>query len=245
MHYCLAAIYLSFITPGRLGELSKSYFIHKDTGVALSRLFAGSVLDRLFDVYILFITAVLGIAFSHVLGPNSNVIAIALMIPVTLPLLLYFSGIRAAILTVLKHLPLNKLQGYGWFRHIQSFFDEFRVLYNAKILVSFLVTIGAYLLFYGSCFMAAQSVSIPLSYQKVAFFIACANILSFLPISFAGIGTREASLVYFFSIEGLSSESALAFSVLIFIMTYLLFGILGFISFMSLDYSRKEVLDNA
>ena len=81
-------------------------------------------------------------------------------------------------------------------------------------------------IFFFSCYCMSRSLDVPLSYSKVAIIVAYANILSFLPISFAGIGTREACLVYFFSQENLMSESALAFSTLIFSSTYLFIGII-------------------
>lgn len=245
MHYCLAAIYLSFITPGRIGELSKSYFIHKSTGVNLSKLLAGSIIDRIFDVYVLFITAALGVGLTNLLGPNSIVFSAFFILFAFLPLLLLNNKISLLALSFINYIPFNKFHNRLWFKHIQVFLHEIAELFSVKMLYCLIISVGAYLLFYGSCFMMAQSISIPLSYQKIAFFIACTNILSFLPISFAGIGTREASLVYLFSTEGLTSESALAFSVLIFTLTYLFFGIVGFVSFMTLDYSRKDILDNA
>ncbi len=72
----------------------------------------------------------------------------------------------------------------------------------------------------------------------MAVFVTFANILSYLPISFAGIGTREATLVYLFATVGISSESALAFSVLLFSCSYLLIGIIGFIAYMVLKLDK-------
>jgi uncharacterized membrane protein YbhN (UPF0104 family) len=106
-------------------------------------------------------------------------------------------------------------------------------------------TFIAYAAFFASCYCMSLSLEIPLSYSKIAFFVACANILSFLPISFAGIGTREAILVYFFSLENLSSESALAFSTLVFSFTYLLFGLIGFLCFITIKNGNRPVLTNA
>ncbi len=109
--------------------------------------------------------------------------------------------------------------------------------------MGFILTIAAYFVFFKGCYLLGLSVDIHLPFIKIVFFVTFANLLSFLPISFSGIGTREGSLVYLFSTENLSGESALAFSVLIFATTYLLFGVVGFVSFMNLKYNKKGKLN--
>ena len=124
---------------------------------------------------------------------------------------------------------------------------EVPIFQNFKILVmisAFLITdlLMLYLMFFfGSCYFLSLSLDIPLSFLKIAIFITFANILSFLPISFAGIGTREACLVHLFSLESLSHESALAFSILVFTFTYALLGIIGFFCFMAMNKNEKQI----
>lgn len=245
LHFSLAAIYLSFITPGRVGELSKSYFIHKNTGVRLTKPLAGSIVDRFFDVYILLGTVLIGLKSISLFEPYSIVFPALFILLTILSISLFINKVRLVGKNILSHLSVSFFKNNFGFRHLQELFNEISKLFGIEMLYCLFVSIIAYLLFYGSCFFMAKSISLSLSYQNVAFFIACANILSFVPISFAGIGTREACLVYLFSIEKLTSESALAFSVLIFTLTYLFFGIVGFISFITLDKSSKETIDNA
>ena len=65
--------------------------------------------------------------------------------------------------------------------------------------------------------------------------ISTANVLSFLPITIAGIGTRESVLLFFFAKYGLVQECAITYSLLFFTSTYLLFGIVGLGCFMTLN----------
>jgi glycosyltransferase 2 family protein len=238
-HYSLAAIYISFITPGRIGEISKAYFIHKDLGIPLNRLFAGSILDRIFEIFALLIIALF--AFIIVLPTKNNIPIIIFILAISLtPAIFLIKSIRFWLIRLLGNIQNKFFNSDSLAVNANRFFSEINALLNWKILFGVAATIAAYALFFTSCYFMGLSIDIPLPYYKVAIFIACANILSFLPVSFAGIGTREACLVYFFSLERLSSESALAFSTIVFSLTYILFGFIGFICFMTLKQGKKQ-----
>lgn len=225
----LASIYLSFITPGRMGEFAKAFFIQKQHASSMNKLFAGSVLDRLYDVYILLITALVGISFVvNPFGSETMPLILSLCALVLAPISLFIPQVRLQFLSTICWIPEKLFKTRSLYDQLNGFFQELDHLMNWELLSGLILTIIAYIIFFYSCNLMSLSVGIPLPYYKVAFFVACVNIASFLPISFAGLGTREACLVYFFAREGLTSESALAFSALIFILTYILFGALGF-----------------
>lgn len=244
VHYSLAASYISFITPGRVGEISKAFFIHNDLGTPLNRLFAGSFLNRIFDVYALLITALFGFV---IVLPIENTIAIVITILILLlsPAFFLFKKAHITIVKFVAYVQNKFGNSDSLSVQIDHFISEINALLNLKILIGIIATTIAYAFFFASCYLMSLSIDVPLPYHKIAIYIACANILSFLPVSFAGIGTREACLVYFFSLEGLSSESAIAFSTIIFSLTYILLGLIGFICFMTLENEKKQLRKNA
>jgi len=71
--------------------------------------------------------------------------------------------------------------------------------------------------------------------------MAYAYILTYLPVSYDGLGTREASLTHLSSTENLSSESELAISLLVIIYIYLIFAFLGFYCLITMDHHKKEL----
>jgi len=245
VHFSLAAIYLSFVTPGRIGEISKAYFIHKASGARLNKLLAGSLMDRFFDVYALFLTAIFGLAVINPFMKHSSFVILFLIAMALTPFIFLSKSVRKKLINFGGWVQRKITRADTWSDHLRFIFSAIDLLLNRKLLWGFAATLIAYAFFFGSCYCMSLSLDIPLPYYKIAFFIACANILSFLPISFAGIGTREASLVYLFSIENLSSESALAFSTLVFSFTYLLFGVIGFFCFITLKYDKKSLPNNA
>ena len=62
--YYISSLYLGFITPGRVGEISRLYYLKKDyTKKNYGELLSSVVLDRLFDLYLLVILTIIGFLY--------------------------------------------------------------------------------------------------------------------------------------------------------------------------------------
>lgn len=231
----MAAMYLSFITPGRVGEIAKAFFIHKSQAVPLKRLLAGSILDRLYDVYVLIFTALVGIGFVIKPSGSGSTMLILTLVGIALaPLLMFVPVVRHVCLSCISWLPGKVQKTRRLYDQLNDFMKELDLLMSWRLLWGLGFTVCAYLIFFYACTLMARSVGVSLSFYKMAFIVAWVNIASFLPISFAGIGTREACLVYFFAQEGLTSEAALAYSAVMFVLSYVIFGMIGFGALMTL-----------
>jgi len=239
IRFCLAANYLSYVTPGRIGEFSKVYFLAKASQAPANRLAAGALMDRLFDVYtLLLIAGVLGWATVSAGGIGLAGLGWLILAIAVAPLVLIIPAVRRTVI-FLSGLLQKWFRGKkSWAEQVRLFFQEIDSLLCWRMIWCLAATVAAYAAFFLCCYLLSRSVDVALPFFKITLFVAIASMLSFLPISVAGIGTREASLVYFFAAEGLASESALAFSSLIFVSTYLLFGLIGFVAFMGLRYNQ-------
>jgi uncharacterized membrane protein YbhN (UPF0104 family) len=67
-----------------------------------------------------------------------------------------------------------------------------------------------------SSYLLALSLGIPISFPAVVAVMSVVGIVVSLPLSIGGLGTREATMIAAFSLLGLPSHQALAFSGLIF-----------------------------
>ena len=67
--------------------------------------------------------------------------------------------------------------------------------------------------------------------MRRAFFMSISSIVTLLPLSFSGIGTRDAALIYLFSIISFSQETALIFSFLILLTFHIFGGLIGAVCF--------------
>ncbi len=241
----LAAIFLSSVTPGRVGEFSKAYFISKLSGKSPVRIISGALVDRVFDVATLLLVAVLGISYLNLLGANSVLVSFSLMLVMIAPFIFISPKVRMLFQSSSMRFIKGKSNPPSWISKAEQFFRETVNFFRFQSVYLLVISFIAYLVYFASCYLMSEALMIPLSFQKISYIASCAIVISFLPISVAGIGTRDAAFVYFFALYGLSAESALALSFLIFVCAYLLLGTIGFISLMTLNYSRKDLLKNS
>ena len=75
--------------------------------------------------------------------------------------------------------------------------------------------------------------------------MAITNLISFIPITISGLGTREAMLIFLFSLLGLSSEHAVTYSLLVFSVFYIggaLFGLVAWmINPMNIKFDKSSI----
>tara|TARA_B100002052_G_C15666700_1_gene499864 strand:+ start:555 stop:764 length:210 start_codon:yes stop_codon:yes gene_type:complete len=57
--------------------------------------------------------------------------------------------------------------------------------------------------------------------------MAIANLISFIPISISGLGTRDTTLIFLFGIIGIKEELAFSYSFAVFILFFVLGGLIG------------------
>jgi uncharacterized protein (TIRG00374 family) len=71
------------------------------------------------------------------------------------------------------------------------------------------------------CYLIALSLSLNISYWYVLISVAISSLIAILPISISGLGTREATFIFLFSIINIVPEEAVSFSLLILAWTWL------------------------
>jgi uncharacterized membrane protein YbhN (UPF0104 family) len=76
-------------------------------------------------------------------------------------------------------------------------------------------------------YLLALSIGLNLSYMFLLSVVPIVALLDMLPISFSGIGTRDAALILFLSFISIGKEYAISLSFLILIFGYVLIGLVG------------------
>jgi len=85
-----------------------------------------------------------------------------------------------------------------------------------------------WLLTFISAFFIAKSVGIEIGLIYLVAFLPLSTIVELIPVTISGFGTREATLIFFFSFLGISASSAIIFS-LLYIFTGWIFALIGLI----------------
>jgi hypothetical protein len=104
---------------------------------------------------------------------------------------------------------------------------------SPKFVSWFFLTVAAYVLFFISAYFLSMSLSIPIGFIDVALVFGLANLFSLVPITVAGVGTRDAIFVYAFAVLSLTEAEALAYSAFILLTFYVGVGVVGFFCFLA------------
>jgi uncharacterized protein (TIRG00374 family) len=208
-HIYLASLALGLVTPGRAGEFARVHYLSR-LGHASSRAMAAAVVDRLSDLAWMVAAGYMGLAFyvwedgwSRFWLPAGVVLFFGCLF-----LILRKKSISA------QH--AGKQECTGRLNNIKAWVIEiWSNVANLKLsllAILFMLTAAAWLSQYLQGMVFCKALSLDLGFWDLAIFISIAAFMSVLPVSVAGIGTRDLALVYLFGKVGQASAAAIAFS---------------------------------
>ncbi|MBE0653296.1 MAG: flippase-like domain-containing protein [Bacteroidales bacterium] len=237
--FYLVSGFLSVITPGRLGELAKVFFIQKRNKISYTQAFSSVILDRIWDVMVLSMMAGISLVFLF-----SDFKLSILGISVIAFFLAFSFGIIVYPGLLFKPLLLFTRR----FSNLNSEIGKIYSLWSGKrirfFIPSLFLSIGAFLILSLIPLLFAEEINARVPFSAAISAISISNILSFIPVTIAGFGTREYVFVEIWKLFSHSKEVALTLSAAQFFCTYLgslfLGGAVYLIGFRKY-FSRKEV----
>ncbi len=221
------SLFIGFLTPGRLGEFVKALHVSQDCNVPSARAFSTVLTDRLFDLYALLLVG--GVALLTLPAGDTQVLAVmASATALIAPLILFLNpatfGWIQRIGLKWKGFGQKLLMPGGWLSEMR---DGVRQLTWNAIVVAIILTVLAYLVFFGQCYLLARALRLEVDFIAVSYAVALGSLITLLPISISGLGTREATMIAYLGTQGVAPESALGFSLLVFMTFYLGGGLIG------------------
>ena len=218
----LGAFVLGIVTPGRLGELARAAQLRSETGAEWEPCLRTVVADRLFDLVFLASFGPFALCAVWVDGVGDGILLtgfISLYVAVALTL-----GMSGKLLSRWrpKWRPLQFVLGC-----LES---ASRDLTGRTGLIGSAITFLSYAVYFGGSLVLLRALGMGLSFRDVACVTGCLSLILLLPISIAGVGTREATLLVLLGRYGVAREEALAYSILQFAVFTLFGGIVGAIA---------------
>ena len=227
-----SSIFIGFLTPGRLGELTKAMYISVDSSASMGRAFSSVLADRLFDL-----CALVGVGSAALISVTRLNIwqswagMVLLIGGLTLALVLLITDQGFALMrncgSPLGQIGRRLFASGSWLFEMRA---GLRQLSWLTILISVVLTVIAYAIFFGQCYLLALALRLPVTFASVSYAVALGSLVTLLPISISGIGTRDAAIVAYLGTVGVPSEMALAFSLLVFLTFYIGGGLMGFVA---------------
>jgi glycosyltransferase 2 family protein len=202
--------FLGMLTPGRVGELSKVVYLQEDN-ISFSRSIVSVLIDRLYDIMmLLFIGAIAFFYFANILIENIKSIFIVAAIIIVVCVFIFF--FRSNIWELLKKgikflLPSAKYELIV--REWSLFKSETIRVFPPTIPQMIGYSVLIYCCYYAQINIVAYGFNVYVSFVYLSFCMTLASLVSLLPISIGGLGTREAIFILLLSKVGVSPENAL------------------------------------
>jgi uncharacterized membrane protein YbhN (UPF0104 family) len=221
------SISVGFLTPGRLGEFVKAIHVNHDCDVSPGRALSSVLVDRLFDLYALLLVG--GAALLTLAVGRAEVIALigsALLLMLPLGLFLNDTAFGYLRQVCLRLGPLGRKLSApgGWLPEMRL---GLRQLTWSGFLTGIVLTILAYSIFFGQCHLLARALELSVGLVPVCYAVALGSLVTLLPISISGLGTREAAIIVYLGTVEVPREAALGFSLLVFLTFYVAGGLIG------------------
>lgn len=220
----LSASALNVFLPSKMGDLCKAYFMKREGRLDLKRGTNIVLFERYIDLASLSAIAALGVLFSANHKMYSYIIlGISVLILSIFPIL-YFIDLNADL-----KLPfLNRMRIGGkvksFLRDTQEYLLEIRN--NGKMLLNIAgLSLFLWLLHLGQFYVVFCAIGAQVSLWHVFSLVALAIFVGLLPITIAGIGSRDAALVILF--EPYAALTQIVFVGLFASVRYFVPGIMG------------------
>ena len=211
LSFYFAGIYIGLMTPGRLGEMAKAFFLKKRNLASFSQTLPSIIADRCFDLYFLIIVAAISLYF---LGLGVKSLSAGVLITLIVggaPWLLIFIW-RSGRLSNWIGTVIADRWGDKWSGSFESSRGVVERLVSTRVTYMMALTIASYGVYFLQTWLIACSVGLELNFTTVAMVVSIAILIGYVPITIAGLGTRDAVFIYLFEQFGVSVTSALSFA---------------------------------
>jgi len=98
--------------------------------------------------------------------------------------------------------------------------------HHRNLWAALLICLPVHFISFLSAYILARSLGINISFFNISLIIALVWLVTAIPLTLAGAGVRELSMIYLFSIYGVDAEPATALSIYIYLVSLLL-GLIG------------------
>jgi len=228
---------IGIVTPGRIGEIARLYYVRQETNISFYAAFKTIVSDRIFDFTMLGWFGLSGMLFYFKTFGDHPGIYYAIGI-----LVLFIIGYVVVIKLLEKILQYKKVSRLPIVRFV---YESFLAVVGKKSMTMWVITIVAYFMYFWFSWLIMIALHLTPSYIDVVFIMSIMSLSTIIPLSVAGFGTREATLVLLFAYYGLASETAISFSLMHFTAFFLWGGIIGLVFWLLMPISLQQVKDDS
>jgi len=206
---------LSAVTPGRVGDMVKIVMLIKK-GCGIGKAIASNIFDRLFDLAFVLLVGYGGMwYFSQNFTSQLQIVNIIFVIVLVLLVVLAFK--RQLIKKLAMRLIPDQYRSAAiesWNEIISGFLKS----RTRRIFWLILWTIVFWLVQFSAIYLCGLALEVDVSFIYLSACAAVAMVLSLLPITVAGVGTRDTIYILLLGQIGIARQQSLALSSLVLVV---------------------------
>ncbi len=220
----MIAFFASSVTPAKAGDAVRAVYLRNDSGRPLGECFLTVFVDRLWDLgFILLSGLASALVFSHryIAIPSASLIIAGVAVVAAGATLMTRRRAMRALLKPAFTLLTPERHREGLSASFHTFYDALAHYGESKrrTLVMALFTLMGWALIFALAIYVTRLLSIPVDPGFVVLIMPIVTLVELIPFTISGLGTRDATVVYFFSVVAVGSAEAVGFSI-----TYVLIG---------------------
>ncbi|RLF57716.1 MAG: UPF0104 family protein [Thermoplasmata archaeon] len=225
----LMGYFYGTITPGYLGQLMRIPYLKEKTNEPYGKLFFNSSIETIVHTTTLYLMMFIGALI--VLGsfPQLLTITVSWVIILSVVLLIFIRKNRGEIIfKKLIHIFIPKSLKIYFQDFAKSFYTDFPRI--KKLLLPAFLGLFTWIIIYSQYYLIIMALNLPIPYLYFLLLFPVANLAALIPISFAGLGTRELiAVILFTTLFSVPDEKIFVVSLLGFIITDIVTGLIGLV----------------
>lgn len=226
-----SSLLVGFLTPGRVGEMTKVFTLKYECDVPIARGLSSVIFDRVFDLYLLLALGSLGFVRYSMIGTLFSYRTLALVaLLFFIPLLFLNEKIVRWLGARVDRLPIPASRAAQIRDKANQFADGLAAFTVGRLFICTALTLASYTIFFIQCVLCARALHFAVPFLDMVFLMAATNLMTFIPITISGLGTREACLIYFLAriTPPQPATLAITYGLVIFVVFFVGGGLIGF-----------------
>jgi len=225
--------FASAVTPAKVGDAVRALYVKDETDATFGEAILTVFIDRLWDLVTILVAGMVTVLlFSHYYIEVPSIwilLGAALAVIVAIYMMLRRNLVRRILKPMFGIVVPDKYKE-RFSVSFHSFYDSLHAYRRSarEMLVVFTLTIVNWALIFLLAYYVTRLLRVDVGLGYMVLIMPIVTLVELLPVSVSGLGTRDATVIYFFSLVGVPSAAAVGFSIAYVLIGTYLVALLGF-----------------
>lgn len=239
--FLIGMFYGSF-TPGYTGQLMRVPYMKKKTGQPYGKLFINTIIDTFVHSFSIYGMIIVGAFF--VVGTIPELLPVTITWMVCFCVMAFYftrrqSGEKFFRVIITYLIPKKVKSNLNAF--VDTFYKDFPRF--KMMILPFCIGIITWVMVFSQEYLILLGLGLQIPYLSFLLLFPIANVAGFIPITFAGLGTREfTAILIFTNLFSVTGEQILVLSLVGFFITDIVVAFIGFLLSLTETRVKKNII---